>query len=103
MKERRREAGGMTKEKTNFGEKLESVDGILRQLEEGKLSLDEALQVFERGISLVREAREFLEKAEQKVTLLTQEGKEVPFARTAEIKAAEMKKTEKKRDEIELI
>jgi exodeoxyribonuclease VII small subunit len=68
-------------EKMNFSEKLESLDEILRQLEEGKFSLDEALAVFERGITLVREAREFLEKAEQKVTLLTQDGEEVPFAR----------------------
>ena len=67
-------------EKMNFSEKLENLDEIVRQLEEGKLPLDEALSVFERGVALVREAREFLEKAEQKVTLLTQEGKEIPFA-----------------------
>jgi exodeoxyribonuclease VII small subunit len=70
----------------NFSEKLENLDEILRQLEEGNLPLDEALAVFERGIALVREARDFLEKAEQKVTLLTQEGEEIPFARTAETK-----------------
>jgi exodeoxyribonuclease VII small subunit len=63
-----------------FSEKLEALDGILQQLEEGKLPLDEALSVFEHGIGLVREAREFLEKAEQKVTLLTREGEEIPFA-----------------------
>jgi exodeoxyribonuclease VII small subunit len=68
----------------NFGEKLEDLDEILRQLEEGELPLDEALSVFERGVALIREAREFLEKAEQKVTLLTQEGEEVPFTRAAE-------------------
>ncbi|MDR2174732.1 MAG: exodeoxyribonuclease VII small subunit [Synergistaceae bacterium] len=70
----------------NFGEKLENLDGILRQMEEGRLPLDEALSVFERGVALVREAREFLEQAEQKVTLLTQEGEEIPFTRTAEAK-----------------
>jgi exodeoxyribonuclease VII small subunit len=72
--------------KMNFGEKLENLDEILRQLEEGKLPLDEALSVFERGVALVREAREFLEKAEQKVTLLTREGEEIPFTRAAEAK-----------------
>jgi exodeoxyribonuclease VII small subunit len=71
----------------NFSEKLEALAEILRQLEEGKLPLDESLSVFERGVALVREAREFLEKAEQKVTLLTQEGEEIPFAQTAETKS----------------
>jgi exodeoxyribonuclease VII small subunit len=74
-------------EKMNFSEKLDKLDEILRQLEEGKLPLDEALSVFERGVALVREAREFLEKAEQKVTLLTQEGEEVPFGQTQEGRA----------------
>ena len=62
------------------------MDEILRQLEEGKLPLDEAFSVFERGITIVREAQEFLEKAEQNVTLLMQEGEEIHFARTAEAK-----------------
>jgi exodeoxyribonuclease VII small subunit len=73
-------------EEMKFSEKLENLDEILRQLEDGKLPLDEALAIFERGIALVREARDFLEKAEQKVTLLTQEGEEIPFTRTAETK-----------------
>jgi exodeoxyribonuclease VII small subunit len=67
--------------KMSFSEKLERLDGALRQLEEGKLSLDEALSVFEQGTALVREAQEFLNEAEQRVTLLTREGEEVPFER----------------------
>jgi exodeoxyribonuclease VII small subunit len=65
----------------SFGEKLERLDEALQQLEEGKLSLDESLSVFERGVALVQEAQAFLDGAEQKVTLLTQEGEEVPFER----------------------
>ena len=63
----------------NFGEKLEQLDEILKQLEEGQLPLDQALSVFERGVSLIRESRAFLNEAEQKVTLLTQEDGEIPF------------------------
>jgi exodeoxyribonuclease VII small subunit len=63
----------------NFGENLERLDGILKQLEEGRLSLDEALQVFEKGVLLIRESRDFLAEAEQKVTRLLQSGEEVPF------------------------
>ena len=67
-----------------FAEKLEELDGVVKQLEEGRLSLDEALEVFEKGVLLVRSAREFLAKAEQKVTVLTSEGKEVPFEKGSE-------------------
>lgn len=68
----------------NFGENLEQLDVVLKQLEEGKLPLDEALKVFERGVALVRESRDFLARAEQKVTLLTREGEEIPFERPVE-------------------
>lgn len=68
----------------NFSENLEQLDAVLKQLEEGKLPLDEALKVFERGVSLVRESRDFLAQAEQKVTLLTRDGEEVPFERPSE-------------------
>ncbi len=64
----------------NFSENLERLDVILKQLEEGKLPLNEALKVFESGVALVRESQDFLDKAEQKVMLLTQEGEEVPFS-----------------------
>ena len=69
----------------DFAEKLENLDKVLKLLEDGKLPLDEALQVFERGVKLVREARNFLEEAEQKVTLLTQDGQEIPFRRDSGI------------------
>ncbi|MDR1376594.1 MAG: exodeoxyribonuclease VII small subunit [Synergistaceae bacterium] len=65
-----------------FDENLERLDEILNQLEEGKLPLDDALSIFEQGVTLVRESRKFLEEAEQKVTLLTQDNGEVPFVHT---------------------
>lgn len=68
----------------NFSANLEQLDAVLKQLEEGKLPLDEALKVFERGVALVRESRDFLAQAEQKVTLLTRDGEEVPFERSSE-------------------
>ena len=62
-----------------FDKNLEQLDEILRQLEEGTLPLDEALSAFERGVALVRESQKFLDEAQQKVTLLTQDDEEVPF------------------------
>lgn len=62
----------------NFSDNLERLDVVLRRLEGDPLSLDEALLAFEEGVGLVKESRAFLDKAEQRVTLLTQDG-EVPF------------------------
>lgn len=65
----------------NFDDNLEELDKILKRLEEEKLPLDEALLIFEHGVALVRGSRKFLNEAEQRVTLLTQDGEEIPFVR----------------------
>ena len=62
----------------SFGDNLERLDEILRRLQSEPMPLDEALEVFERGVSLVRESQGILERAEQRVTLLTRAGEE-PF------------------------
>lgn len=67
-----------------FASNLERLDVLLRRLETEPLALDEALGVFEEGVSLVKESRAFLENAEQRVTLLTQDG-EVLFAAPDEV------------------
>ena len=62
----------------SFGDNLERLDEILRRLESEPMPLDEALEVFERGVSLVRESRRILERAEQRVAILARDGEE-PF------------------------
>ena len=42
-------------------------------MEDGKLSLEESLQAFERGIKLTRECQSALKNAEQKVQVLLNE------------------------------
>ena len=76
----------------SFGDNLERLDEILRRLESEPMPLDEALEVFERGVSLVRESQRILERAEQRVTLLTRAGEE-PFEGAA---GGEMKKLKTK-------
>jgi exodeoxyribonuclease VII small subunit len=63
----------------NFSETLRQLDETLKNLEDGDLSLDEALGLFESGVNLVREAGKFLNEAEQKITRLTQDGEEAAF------------------------
>ena len=62
----------------NFTEKMAELDKIVRNLEGENTSLENALTEFERGISLVKECKLFLEEAKQKVTILTDDG-EVPI------------------------
>ncbi|MCQ2386075.1 MAG: exodeoxyribonuclease VII small subunit [Clostridia bacterium] len=65
----------MDKEPT-FEEALERLETIVRSLEEGKMTLEDSLKGFEEGIGLVRLCTRKLDEAEQKVTVLLQDGKE---------------------------
>ena len=50
---------------------LAELQDVVRALEEGSLGLDESISRFERGISLLRSCYKALERAEQKIELLT--------------------------------
>ena len=60
----------------NFSEKMSELERILKNLEGESESIEDSLAEFERGISLVRECRAYLEEAKQKVTVLTENGEE---------------------------
>ena len=62
-----------------FEEASKRLNEIVRKLERGELSLDESLAAFEEGAKLIRLCNEMLDKAEQKITLLKENGEEVPF------------------------
>ncbi|AWM41876.1 Exodeoxyribonuclease 7 small subunit [Gemmata obscuriglobus] len=49
---------------------LDELDGILRELEDGTTTLEDALSRYERGVSLLRQCYGQLRDAEQKVKLL---------------------------------
>ena len=57
-------------ENITFEEAVARLEQIVRAMEEGKLSLDESLAVFEEGIALVRFCNGKLESAEQRVRVL---------------------------------
>ena len=59
-----------TKKTPSFEDNLNALEGIVDQLESGKLSLDEAMKAFEKGIKLTRACQESLATAEQKVQVL---------------------------------
>ncbi len=61
-----------------FEQSLQELEQLVKALEQGDLSLDEALQQFARGVELSRNCQKVLEQAEQRVEkLLSPEGKPV--------------------------
>ena len=57
-------------EDLSFEEAFEEMEQIVRQLEEGQLSLDDSLALFERGQALSTRCQQLLEMAELKVQQL---------------------------------
>lgn len=69
-----------------FETALAELETLVGQLEQGELTLEEALQRFEQGVTLVRTCQTALQLAEQKVTqLMERNGKLeiLPFGEAA--------------------
>jgi exodeoxyribonuclease VII small subunit len=60
-------------ESAQFEDNIRELTEIVRQLEHGELSLEQALAFFERGVVLSRLSQQQLQAAEQKVQLLVQQ------------------------------
>lgn len=57
-------------EKLSFEESYERLEEIIRKLEEGQLSLEESLALYEEGVQLARHCERTLDAAELRVTQL---------------------------------
>ena len=65
----------------DFESALAELETLVSTMEQGDLSLEESLKLFERGITLTRGCQESLKEAEQKVEiLLNKSGEPEPFA-----------------------
>ena len=58
----------------NFEDTLTRIEAIVAQLEAQSLPLEESLKLYQEGVKLVRSCQKTLQEAEQKVTLLSQNG-----------------------------
>ncbi len=58
------------KKAPDFEQSLAELESLVNRMEQGDLSLDEALSAFEEGVRLTRDCQAVLEQAEQKVQLL---------------------------------
>lgn len=54
----------------SFGTALGELEGIVAALESGSLELEDSLDRYERGVSLLRSLQERLTDAQQRVTVL---------------------------------
>jgi exodeoxyribonuclease VII small subunit len=57
-------------EELSFGAALAELEQIVRALESGQLELEEGLERYERGVSLLRACQDKLAQAKQRVTTL---------------------------------
>jgi exodeoxyribonuclease VII small subunit len=57
-------------QKRKFEEAMSELEGVVKRLEGGKLTLDESLESFEKGIKLARECEGKLTEAKGKVEKL---------------------------------
>ena len=54
----------------SFEEQMQRLEEIVEILDDGEAALDEMLSLYEEGMKRSQYCREYLEKAEQKVTLI---------------------------------
>ena len=83
-----------------FEDSLAELERILRELEDGNATLEESLQRYERGVTLLRTCHQHLNDAEQKIRLLTglsPDGKPVlePFEHTSAVAKPPVRKTQR--------
>ncbi len=56
----------------SFEHKMDELEKIVEKLENGNLSLDESLKLFERGVKLSADGMKLLDEGEQKLSVLAQ-------------------------------
>lgn len=63
--------------KLTYEESVEKLENIVDQLEEGNISLDESLKLFEQGIELSTHCNKLLQEVEKKITILINQDGEI--------------------------
>lgn len=63
------------KESGNFERSLKRLEEIVEQLEDGNITLDEVMKMYEEGVSLSKQCLEHLSQAEVKLKRLSKDAK----------------------------
>ena len=56
----------MAKEKKNFEKSLSELEEIVEKLEHGEMSLDESIEIFQKGVTLSKDLSKMLDEIEKK-------------------------------------
>lgn len=64
----------MARKKLTFEEGMQELEEIVRNLEEGKMSLEESFKAFERANALQKSLQEMLDEGDRRIRVLTEDG-----------------------------
>lgn len=62
----------MSEKNINFEKNLSELEKIIERLENGECSLEESIELFEKGIKITNDCRSSLENAQKRIVELTQ-------------------------------
>ena len=69
----------------SFEQQLTALEKVVERLEQGELSLDESVRLFEEGMMLSAACKTELEAAEGKIQILVERGNDVMVARDLDV------------------
>lgn len=70
----------MTSKKQTFATSINDLETIVQQLEQGDVPLEDAIELYKKGMQLSQYCHEQLTKAEEQlVSVMDENGKETPF------------------------
>lgn len=72
----------MPEKQQTFEASLKALEKIVSRLEDGELSLEESLKLFEDGVSLSRDCQERLNQAERRIEILLKDEQGNPTLET---------------------
>jgi len=64
---------------TSFEEQIQRLETIVKTLDRGDEPISDLIELYEEGMNLASKCRAYLESAEQKVTLISQENRSDNF------------------------
>lgn len=62
----------MAKEKKSFEKSLNELEEIVEKLERGEMSLDDSIDIFQKGVKLSKDLSKMLDEIEKKITVLVE-------------------------------
>ena len=66
-------------EKLTFEETVGQLEQLVKKLESGQISLEDQVSAYEEGSKLADHAKQLLDKNQNKITMLMENGRETPI------------------------